>query len=90
MLKRAFRNVGTVVGEAIVALAGIGTIYGLGWLSGAKSGAKFSDLMNRAMDEEEQRKAEETAASKEEEEPADEPDKEQEEDDNNELPEVEF
>lgn len=89
MLRKAFRNVGTVVGEAIVALVGIGTVYGLGWISGAKSGAKLSDLMNRAMDEEEQRKAAEAAASKEEE-PADEPDKEQQEEDNNELPEVEF
>lgn len=89
MLKRAFRNVGTVVGEAIVALVGIGTVYGLGWISGAKSGAKLSDLMNRAMDDEEKRKAAEAAASKEEE-PADEPDKEQQKDDNNELPEVEF
>lgn len=87
MLKKAFRNVGTVVGEAIVALVGIGTIYGLGWVSGMKSGAKFSDLMNRAMDEEEQRKAAE--AEKTEEEPADEPDEEQQED-NNELPEVEL
>lgn len=90
MLKKAFRNVGTVVGEAIVALVGIGTVYGLGWISGAKSGAKLSDLMNRAMTEEEQRKAAEAAASNKEEEPAEEPDEEQEEDDNNELPEVEF
>lgn len=90
MLKKAFRNVGTVVGEAIVALVGIGTIYGLGWVSGMKSGTKLSDVLNRAMDDEEKRKAAEAAASKEEEEPADEPDKEQEENDNNELPEVEF
>lgn len=89
MLKKAFRNVGTVVGEAIVALVGIGTVYGLGWISGAKSGAKLSDLMNRAMDDEEKRKAAEAAASKEET-PADEPDEEQTEEDNNELPKVEF
>lgn len=87
MLKKAFRNVGTVVGEAIVALVGIGTVYGLGWISGAKSGAKLNDLMNRAMTEEEQRKAAEAAASNKEEEPAEEPDEEQE--DSNELPEVE-
>lgn len=89
MLKKAFRNVGTVVGEAIVALVGIGTVYGLGWISGAKSGAKLSDIMNRTMDDEEKRKAAEAADSKEEE-PANEPDEEQTAEDDNELPEVEF
>lgn len=89
MLKKAFRSAGTILGEAIIAIAGLGTVYGLGWASGAKSGAKLSDLLNRTMNEEEQRKAAEAAASKEEEEPADEPDKEQQEDDNS-LPEVEF
>lgn len=90
MLKKAFRSAGTVIGEAIVAIAGIGTIYGLGWVSGVRSGAKLSEVLNRAMDDEEKRKAAEAAASKEEETPADEPDEEQQEDDNNELPEVEF
>lgn len=80
MLKRVFRNAGTILGEAIIAIAGLSTVYGLGWLSGAKSGAKFNDIMNRAMDEETQRKAAE--AEKTEEAPADEPDKEQQEDDN--------
>lgn len=89
MLKKAFRSAGTVIGEAIVAIAGIGTIYGLGWVSGARSGAKLSEVLNRAMDDAEQQKAAEAADPKEEE-PAEEPDEEQEEDDNNELPEVEF
>ncbi len=88
MLKKAFRSAGTILGEAIIAIAGLGTVYGLGWVSGAKSGAKLSDLLNRAMDEEKRKDAAE-AANPTEEEPADESDKEQE-DKNNELPEVEF
>lgn len=90
MLKRVFRNAGTILGEAIIAIAGLGTVYGLGWLSGCKSGAKFSEIMNRVMDDEEKQKAAEAADPKEEEEPADEPDEERTEEDNNELPEVEF
>lgn len=80
MLKRVFRNAGTILGEAIIAIAGLGTVYGLGWLSGAKSGAKFNDIVNKAFEDEERRKAAE--AEKTEEAPADEPDKEQQEDDN--------
>ena len=78
MLKKAFRSMGTVIGEAIVAIAGLGTVYGLGWLSGAKSGAKFNDIVNKAFEDEERRKAAE-AEKTEEEVPADEPGEEQQE-----------
>lgn len=51
-LGKVFKAVSSVVGEVIVAGTGILAIYGVGWLSGAKSGAKVGDLLNKAMDKE--------------------------------------
>lgn len=51
-LKGMFKAVSSVVGEVIVAGTGILAIYGVGWLSGAKSGAKVGDLIGKAMDKE--------------------------------------
>lgn len=51
-LGKMFKAVSGVVGEVIVAGTGILAIYGLGWLSGVKSGAKVGDLFNKAMDKE--------------------------------------
>jgi hypothetical protein len=51
-LKGMFKAVSSVVGEVIVAGTGILAIYGLGWLSGAKSGAKVGELFDKAMDKE--------------------------------------
>lgn len=51
-LGKMFKAVSGVVGEVIVAGTGILAIYGVGWLSGAKSGAKVGDLLNKAMDKE--------------------------------------
>lgn len=51
-LTKVFKAVSGVVGEVIVAGTGILAIYGVGWLSGAKSGAKVGDLLNKAMDKE--------------------------------------
>lgn len=51
-LKGMFKAVSSVVGEVIVAGTGILAIYGLGWLSGAKSGAKVGELIDKAMDKE--------------------------------------
>ncbi len=51
-LTKVFKAVSGVVGEVIVAGTGILAIYGVGWLSGAKSGAKVGDLIDKAMDKE--------------------------------------
>lgn len=51
-LGKMFKAVSGVVGEVIVAGTGILAIYGLGWLSGAKSGAKVGELIDKAMDKE--------------------------------------
>lgn len=51
-LGKVFKAISSVVGEVIVAGTGILAIYGVGWLSGAKSGAKVGDLLNKAMDKE--------------------------------------
>lgn len=49
-LTKVFKAVSGVVGEVIVAGTGILAIYGVGWLSGAKSGAKVGNLIDKAMD----------------------------------------
>lgn len=49
-LGKVFKAVSGVVGEVIVAGTGILAIYGVGWLSGAKSGAKVGNLIDKAMD----------------------------------------
>ena len=49
-LGKVFKAVSSVVGEVIVAGTGILAIYGVGWLSGAKSGAKVGNLIDKAMD----------------------------------------
>lgn len=51
-LTKVFKAVSGVVGEVIVAGTGILAIYGVGWLSGAKSGAKVGELIDKAMDKE--------------------------------------
>lgn len=51
-LTKVFKAVSGVVGEVIVAGTGILAIYGVGWLSGAKSGAKVGELIEKAMDKE--------------------------------------
>lgn len=51
-LGKMFKAVSGVVGEVIVAGTGILAVYGLGWLSGAKSGAKVGELIDKAMDKE--------------------------------------
>ena len=51
-LGKVFKAVSGVVGEVIVAGTGILAIYGVGWLSGAKSGAKVGELIDKAMDKE--------------------------------------
>lgn len=49
-LTKVFKAVSGVVGEVIVAGTGILTIYGLGWLSGAKAGDLIGKAMDKAMD----------------------------------------
>lgn len=50
MLKNVFKKAGSIVGETILAVAGIGTIYGLGWLNGLKTGSKIEDRLSEAID----------------------------------------
>lgn len=50
MLKNLFKKAGSIVGETILAVAGIGTIYGIGWLNGLKTGSKIEDRLAEAID----------------------------------------
>lgn len=50
MLKNVFKKAGSILGETILAVAGIGTIYGIGWLNGLKTGSKIEDRLASAID----------------------------------------
>lgn len=49
VLKSMFKKTGAVLGEAILAVAGIGTIYGLGWLNGLRTGSKLEERLADAV-----------------------------------------
>lgn len=49
MLKNVFKKAGSILGETILAVAGIGTIYGIGWLNGLKTGSKIEDRLSEAI-----------------------------------------
>lgn len=50
ILKKGFKTAGSVLGEAILAVVGIGTVYGLGWVSGLKQGSKLEERLSEALD----------------------------------------
>lgn len=50
ILKTGFKKAGGILGEAILAVVGIGTVYGLGWVSGLKQGSKLEERLSEALD----------------------------------------
>lgn len=48
-LTKAFKAVGTIVGEAVIAGAGILAIYGIGWVHGARNGSEVIEAIDNGI-----------------------------------------
>ena len=45
-LDKGFKAIGTLVGEALIACVGLGTVYGIGFFTGFKKGSGAEELID--------------------------------------------